>query len=74
MMIDDRFAESLEAMMAYEMAVKQVLTLAIEYQAKTITAERFADRTIEILHGNLAKFAERKQSRDAAPQRLGKEE
>lgn len=55
----DAFAESLEAMIAYEMAVKQVLILAVEYEAKTITAERFADRTVQILSSTLGKFVKK---------------
>ena len=54
--MDDDLIKAIEAASVYESTVKEILTLAIEFEAKTITAERFANRVIEILHSNLQRY------------------
>lgn len=45
----DGLAEALEIASKQEHTLTQILTLAVEYEAKAITAERFADRCLQIL-------------------------
>ena len=53
------FAKALEAVEDYERFTKDVALLAVEYEAKTITAERFANRTCELMRAQFKKYAER---------------
>jgi len=45
----DSLAKALETASKHESTVTQLFTLAVEYEAKSITAERFAQRSLEIL-------------------------
>lgn len=45
----DELAKAIENASKHESIVTQILTLAVEYKAKSITAQRFADRVSEIL-------------------------
>lgn len=52
----DGLGKALEVMASHEMTVNQILTLAVEYEASAITAERFADRVCGILRRSYSKF------------------
>lgn len=54
----DDFSKSLEVMAIHEKTVTQILILAAEYEDKTITAERFADRVLVILKANYKRYTE----------------
>jgi hypothetical protein len=52
--------EALAVAHKHEHVVTQLLTLAVEYEAKTITAERYAERSLDIFkreYGKLVKAA-----------------
>lgn len=52
----DEMAKALEASALHEKTVNQIMTLAVEYDAGTITSARFADRVVEIIRQNYTKF------------------
>lgn len=47
----DNLARTIDAVSLQEKILTQILTLALEYEEKQITVQRFADRTMQILHG-----------------------
>lgn len=55
----DKLAASIEAAMVHEKAMVQIMTLAVEYEQKNITAERFAIRSCEIIKDSYSKFVKK---------------
>lgn len=49
-------AKALEVSAKHESTVTQILTLAVEYEAKAITAERFSDRVLDILRRSYSQY------------------
>lgn len=60
----DALAKAIDASALQEKILTQILTLAVEYEEKNITAQRFSDRCLEILqsYGEAAK-----KLRDSSP-------
>lgn len=53
----DEIEKALEAADMHRTVVLQIMTLGAEYEAKAISAERFADRALDILRRQYTKFA-----------------
>lgn len=47
--MDDQFSKAIEQASANDALIVAIHTLAVEYEAKTITAERFAERVMGLL-------------------------
>lgn len=58
----EELAKGLEVCATHEKTVVQIMTLAIEYEHRTISAERFADRVLEIIRSGYTKYAKQKQT------------
>jgi hypothetical protein len=54
----DEIAKALEAADMHRTVVLQIMTLGAEYEAKTISADRFADRVLDILRRQYTKFVQ----------------
>ena len=55
--MDAEMLKALEVMSLHEKTITEIITLAVEYEdAKSITAERFAARVVEIIRMNYKKL------------------
>ena len=61
--MDAAMLEAIEVLSSQQAAMERIWTLALEYNAKTITPERFAQRTYEILYD----FDKATRNRPTAP-------
>ena len=48
--MSDPTAEMMGVLLTITQAITEICTLATEFEAKAITAERYAERTVAILH------------------------